>query len=147
MERKDPLKTPREILLEQHDAVNPKLNSLRELAIAQTLQAKAIRTWRLVRIIEASKEIFGIPPLGWAGLAAAWAVIIGLNLASSDASPPARDYAHTEMAHRSADELQALREQRRFFAELVGSGSGGDADRPRLVPRPRSEFSFGTVSA
>jgi hypothetical protein len=75
--------------------------------------------------------------VAWGGLAAAWLVIIALNFASretatSTAAPP-------PMAKTSPETLQALREQKRLFAELVGSAAARDADVPRFVPRPRSE--------
>jgi hypothetical protein len=75
-------------------------------------------------------------PVAWAGLAAVWLVIAGLNVATRQASPRA--------VHRtsplSPQVLVAFQEQARLLAELIGPREAPVAERPKpVLPRPRSE--------
>jgi len=129
------MKTPREILLARHRPAEPKLDSLREHAIAE-LETKP-REER-VSWLESLRETFRIPRAAWAGLAAAWLVIIALNLASRETDSTRT--APPQETRRSPETLLALREQKRLFSELVGIANEKlDAEAPRFVPRPRSE--------
>lgn len=135
------MKTPREILLNRHRDAGPKLDSVREKAMA-TLAPPAdtsapagpaapwpLRTaWTLWReLIFPSRRI-------WAGLAAAWLVLLWLNLPGG--GKPPRMVAETLPADR---EIQALlREQREMFAQLIGSGEPSPAV-PNKMTVPRSE--------
>ena len=139
------MKTPRNILLARHQAAEPKLDIVRAQALA-TLAPRESQPRPLARRwLTACQELFRIPRVAWAGLAAVWLVILGLNVATHETVPatPSSPRAETK---RSPETLQALREQKRLFAELVGSLKEMDADVPRFVPRPRSErqppFSF-----
>ena len=132
------MKTPRELLLAQHQAVAPKLDRLRERVVDAAEPSRMPRQPRRARFAEAWSEFFRIPRIAWAGLAAAWVVIIALNVASSETPPPKNRYAKAAPP-RSPEMLQALREQRQLFAELVGSAPAPDAEAQRFVPRPRSE--------
>jgi hypothetical protein len=129
------MKTPREILLARHRPVEPKLDSIRERAVAglETKSREEGVSW-----FESWREMFRIPRVAWAGFAAAWCVIIALNVASREttaAQPAAQE------AKRSPETLLALREQKRLFSELVGIANEKlDAEAPRFVPRPRSEL-------
>jgi hypothetical protein len=82
------------------------------------------------------RELLWPNPAAWAGLAAAWVVILALNLASSEKNNP--DSATSPAP--SPEVLQALIQQRQLFAELIRSGDLPPMERPRLfLPRPRSE--------
>jgi hypothetical protein len=75
-------------------------------------------------------------PTAWAGLAAAWLVIAGLNLTTREASP--------RLARRaeplSPQVFMAFQEQARLLTELIGPCEAPVAERPKpAVPRPRSE--------
>jgi hypothetical protein len=75
-------------------------------------------------------------PAAWAGLAAAWLVIAGLNLTNRDASP--------RLARRAApmppQVFMAFQEQARVLTELIGPREAPVAERPKpAVQRPRSE--------
>ena len=131
------MKTPREILLARHQAAEPKLAAVRERALAALLLDKSRAEAHGPDWLAACQEFFRIPRVAWGGLAAAWLVIFVLNTASRDTV--AISSAPVQEAKRSPETLQALREQKRLFAELVGSAGGPDADAPRSVPRPRSE--------
>ena len=75
-------------------------------------------------------------PKAWAGLAAVWILIAGLNLSTRDPSPRLA----VKTAAPSPTTLVELRQQHRLYAELLGRMDAPDADRPRLLaPKPRSE--------
>ena len=144
------MKTPREILLARHQAAEPKLDAVRGRALAalgptvealkrEKVEADAgstLQRFNASTLLAACRDFFRIPRVAWAGLAAAWFVILALNAASRDTTTTTTP---TQEAKRTPENLQALREQKRLFAELVGFGNPYDADAPRFVPRPRSE--------
>jgi len=74
-------------------------------------------------------------PRAWAGLAAAWVIILSLNTArlatpagvASVSPPPSREM------------IMALSEQRREFAELLGDAQEKSPVTKPAPPRPRSE--------
>lgn len=76
--------------------------------------------------------------VAWTGLAAAWVVIVALHLATgqnsktrsmTDPIPPA-----------TPETLQALKQQRLLFAELVGYPEKRPMDRVKItIPGPRSQ--------
>lgn len=131
------MKTPRELLLARHQDANAHLDIIRQRAVSGTV-ARHEPASAMSSVAGLCRELFRMPRPAWAGLGAAWLLIIALNVASSDTTPSLPAMAQTP-TRRSPEMLQALREQRKLFAELVGSGSGGDAELPRFVPRPRSE--------
>ena len=78
----------------------------------------------------------------WAALAAAWVVILVLNHA-------ARDTASVKMAKSAPPPPQvllALAEQKKMFAELIGTANvTAPSDRPKIfLPRPHSELQLET---
>lgn len=81
-------------------------------------------------------------PKAWAGLAAAWLVIVAMNLYSSD---PTTRTAKTEVAP-SPELMLALREQRRELAKLIEPAATLDAEKPKsFLPSPRSEQRAGVL--
>ena len=81
-------------------------------------------------------NLFWPNPKAWAGLAAAWALILGLNLANRETADP-------RLARRDAPPSPLVREllqqQERLFAELVGPLETPEATPPKRVgPGPRS---------
>ena len=87
------------------------------------------------------RELLWPCPQAWAGLAAAWVLILALNAATREpvqvatarSTPPAREV------------LMALKERRRLLAELAGSPAQVEPQKP-LAPKPRSELSHRTVA-
>lgn len=77
-------------------------------------------------------------PVAWAGVAAAWIVIIALNIAAQDDSAPAGiSYAAAVV---SPETLQALQQQRLLLAELVDRAKSHPMNRPKSRPTgPRSQ--------
>jgi len=138
------MKTPRDLLLEKHRAATAALDSVRMKALetavrdphpagprrfasqASRLPANFIsKLW--LELIWPCRRI-------WAGLAAVWVVILGVNASLSDKprivannSPP------------SPEVLMALKEQRRVLAELIQTIPVEAVEPPRRGPQPRSE--------
>jgi len=133
------MKTPREILLARHQAAELKLDAVRRAAVASLATDAQTRPVTSRSWLVALEEFLRIPRPVLGGLAATWLVIIALNLASRDTAAPSSP-APLQMAKTSKDTLQALREQKRLFAELVGTLKDPEAEAPRFVPRPRGEL-------
>jgi hypothetical protein len=74
-------------------------------------------------------------PVAWAGLAAVWLVILGLNVSTREASPRVARHA----SPLSPQVLVAFQEQARVLAELIGPRERPVAEPKTLLPRPRSE--------
>jgi hypothetical protein len=125
------MKTPREILLRKHRAAEPQLDAAREAAL-ETLRPQQMAASR-PGCATFLRELFVLPRPALAGLAAAWAVIVGLNIASKDSV----EQQPVAMASRTPASRQAIAEQRRFYIELVRAQM--PADVPVFIPRPRSE--------
>ena len=81
----------------------------------------------------------------WAGLAAVWVGILGLNLAARE--PDAPLVAGQELP--SASEMRfALREKQQLMAELAVTSEPASAAKPKAVPpSPRSERRTETLDA
>jgi hypothetical protein len=137
------MKTPREILLAQHRAAIPKLDAVRQSAIAAVTGAQqprpAVRTnlfqmlWR--ELILPSRRT-------WAGLATVWVLLIAVNLVLRDQSPATGAKPVTIAA------MINYGEQQKFLNELFADRSPAiDADRPKVFsPKPRTEaFRFLTA--
>jgi hypothetical protein len=130
------MKTPREVLLTRHKAAEPKLDALRERALA-TLSGPTEERSAVRQFIELCRNCFHVPQFAWGGLAAAWLVIIALNFAARD-SASRQPVAFTQN-RPPVETLQAVREQKRLLAELTGLGEKPESETRRFVPRPRSE--------
>ena len=79
----------------------------------------------------------------WVGIACAWVLIAVLNLASSE---PTTKVA-SQPKPRSGEELSALIEQRRMFAQLIGPLSEPAYIQKRASPGPRSDRAVPTSAA
>ena len=133
------MKTPREVLLEHHQAAVPRLDALRrEVLGGGALVAAAPRPTTPGWFALAWRELIW-PCRGiWAGLAAVWILLLAANLSWTDRP--------TAIARRapepSAEVLLAFWRQERSLAELI------EPHPPRLavpakaaLPRPRSQGS------
>ena len=147
------MKTPREILLKRHQAVEPKLDRIWTEAIAPELlswRATLRRGRRNVTdtILRGSAQAPRVPPANvlwreliwpcrhvWAGVACAWLLIIGLNMASFERAP--RVASKTEP--RSGEELRAFIEQRQLLAQLTDALPEPADTRKPNPPGPRSD--------
>ncbi len=142
------MKTPREILLKQHQAVEPKLDQMWDRSLAPTVAAVCDRRdsnhnpfltigWTLWR------ELFLPSRRIWASLACAWLLIAVLNLASSEPTIKVTN----QPKPRSGEELSALIEQRRMFAQLIGPLSEPVYTQKRTSPGPRSDRAVQILAA
>ncbi len=129
------MKSPREILLDGHSGIEPKLDVLRERVLRELRDDADVDRDR--GILLSLWEVLRLPPILCRGLAAAWLVIIALNVASREQSDLRNSVARNDAP--SPETRQALDEQRQLFAELVGAIPVNDAGRRRAVPGPRSE--------
>jgi hypothetical protein len=137
------MKTPREILLARHRAVEPKLDTLRREIIAE-LNKKEINEPRLsnsvvslffdclknlwLELIWPSRRI-------WAGLAAVWILILAANLSMRDQSG-----IKIAKSPSSSQMITAFRQQQQILGELIGSDDPPVAEAQKTFsPRPASE--------
>src|ERR1035437_1002053 len=75
-------------------------------------------------------------PVAWAGLAAVWVAILGINLTTRDASTAVAKHASPV----SPQVFLAFQEQERLLTELLGPRETPVAERPKAGPAwPRSE--------
>lgn len=127
------MKTPREILLKKHQAAGPELDRIAHDVLRQIVPEPAAKPSRTSRWI----DWLWPSPVAWGAVAAVWVIIIALNAASRE---PAR--APSTLARRSPEMIQALREQREIFVELVAPA----AREPEPVrPKRRSDYVQPTV--
>ena len=135
-------KTPREILFERHRDAEGQLDAIRERVLVQELTAARAGTEHgspdvaqlLVRLPgRIWRELFWPCRRIWAGLAAAWFVIIAINFQSLEGPASAQGGS----SGASPVFWTFLAEQNRLLAEP------GDAapppPQPPAAPRPRSD--------
>ena len=139
------MKTPREILLAQHRDAEPKLDAIRQSAVAavhdRRLSTDGVRErrsptaattiWRILwdELIFPSRRT-------WAGLATAWVLILAVNFSMHDRSP-----IIVTKSPPAAEMIMAWRQQQRLMAELNGVPvAAAEADQPKTFsPKPRTE--------
>ena len=138
------MKTPREILLDRHRSAGPKLDAVREAALAaaftgteqSTKHPAEIRAPFVIRVAHVLwRELF-LPCRGiWAGLAAVWMVILVMNLSAGE--------KHTQLATVSSPPdkqvLAVLREQKEMLTQFVEPMIPSPAVRPK-TPGPHGEL-------
>jgi hypothetical protein len=129
------MKTPREILLERHRSANAKLDGIRtkaldavpSLASHAVSGAQAKRPWPVRVAFLVWRELIWPSRRAWAGMAAAWLLLLGINRALTDRQETT---GRAQSASASAG-LQAIEEQRRVLEELIPSlGGRGIASVP-----------------
>jgi hypothetical protein len=113
------------------------LNAARAAAPAPCPSQRASRAAFLSTLNHQLSTILWPHPKAWAGLAAVWLLIAGLNFA-------AREPAQPEVARQAAPPPPQLREllhqQEQMFAELLGPVEQPEADRPKPArPQPHSQ--------
>jgi hypothetical protein len=133
------MKTLRELILEKHRGMEPKLDEIRRRTIAARAQAAPRRAWRFDLIVW--RELILPSRRGWLVLAGAWLVIVALRLgAGFDGAAPAAD-SLTPSAAAQLAEQHALR------LELLASGPLAPAEAPKEQPGPRGMARPITISA
>jgi hypothetical protein len=138
------MKTPREILLNRHQAAQTELDRIRQTVVAEMPQpapnaekrssprelplllAAALKLWREL-ILPCRRT--------WAGLAAVWLVIVGFHIGGADSSGAA---ARTPVV--PGQELRiALAQRRAWLAELAQFPRAETVERAKPDRQPRSE--------
>jgi len=135
------MKTPREILLERHQAVAPKLKAIRrEVIFAECREGRRVAVpkfrdagmasfprllWR--ELVFPSRRI-------WAGLATVWLLILAVNFSL-------RDHSQTgALKIPSPETIMSFQQEERLLAELTGPDELHAVEPPRkFSPGPRSE--------
>ena len=137
------MKTPREILLTRHQSANTKLDDRRTKALS-TAFSKAPCTARTGQMesrlpvraaLAVRRELIWPCRRAWAGMAALWVVMWGINCGLSGAkkaAPGAPSVSATAL-------FETLEEQRRVLAELIPPASSQPAEPPRRNPQRRSD--------
>jgi hypothetical protein len=138
------MKTPREILLNRHQAAETKLDQIRREAVRVATDVNrrsspvreltfAATAFRPLAILW--RELFLPARMTWASIAAVWVVIGIFNLAQSD-KPVTVASAPTA----TSQELRAASEQRReLMLELALLPTTDPAELPKSNPQPRSQ--------
>jgi hypothetical protein len=136
------MKTPREILFQKHQAVEPKLDAIREMVVGEGRRAAVPKT----RVADTAT----LPRLSWrefvlslrwhlAGLGTVWIVIVLLNLnighvANLAAAVPPAKIPPPQII------LASLRENRRELLEMIQPAEERGARPSQFFPgQPRSE--------
>jgi hypothetical protein len=139
------MKTPREILLAQHRQSEKKLDAIREEVVTTMLSRQtknANHKSLLVVVSDQVSMLLRFRSRAWITLAPLWIIIVALKLSTQDSS--------RVIASRSSispEIVREVRQQKFFFAELIGTTDSHDADRSKaFAPRPRSEIRFGTIA-
>ena len=139
------MKTPREILFERHRQAEPRLDKVRQQALASV---EALRQGRREGVLNSSVnnvesgilkkiwlELIWPSRRAWAGIAVLWLVLLAANLglkATATSAPAARSVHRGEL-------VQAFEERRRLLAELLAPAKPQPPEPPRPGPRPRSQ--------
>jgi hypothetical protein len=138
------MKTPREVLLNRHRDIEPKLNRMWP-AVAVCDRRRGAREVGAHRapLQALCRELIWPCRRVWAGLACVWAMIAILNVASSE--PATRMAGKAEPM--STEKMQALVEQHRMLAQLIGPLPEPERKRAPVLPGQRSERSLERAAA
>jgi hypothetical protein len=135
------MKTPRDILLEQHGAADPKLDAIRRKVVWEGRRV-AVPKFRVAGTATLPmliwRELIWPSRRIWAGLAAVWVLIFVFNFSQRD---PAELMARKSPP--SPEMMLTFRQQERLLAELIGPNETQAAEPPKpFLPQPRSEGRF-----
>lgn len=136
------MKTPREILLARHKAIEPGLAEIRESVVAELnnkgSKAQSLST-RLLSLFVCSprlvwRELILPSRWIWAGLATVWLVLLAANFSM-------RDHSENKMAKSPSPQvIMAFRQQQELLSELIGPDDRSVAEpQKKYSPRPASE--------
>jgi hypothetical protein len=147
------MRTPREVLLGQHKAAEPKLDVIRQKVLADLVPDAPVRATRMPLLTPGRVSA---PEAGWrqylwslrwhfAGLSAVWLLVVALNIDS----PPAPTYGVARRDAPSPEQvLAALREDQRLLRELIGAPATEPAtEQQKQPPSPRSQLQPSSTAA
>jgi hypothetical protein len=138
------MKTPREILLQQHRQAEPKLDALRQKVLDRTLADSGDKTRDRAQKgpafpkhlwLTAWHELVRPSRYTWGGIAAAWIILLAMNRTMTE---PGRS-SERASASDKATVLQCITEERKVLAELLQPESKPAPVRTDSAPSPRSE--------
>jgi hypothetical protein len=144
------MKTPREILLAQHRAAEPKLDAIRYEVITE-INRKGDKAQSQINLVSLCLGGFNklwfelIFPSRriWAGLAAAWILILIANISLRN-----QQQATMAKASPTPEMILAFRQQEKLLSELIGQREAQPAEPPKIfTPRPSSRRQFEILSA
>jgi hypothetical protein len=150
------MKRLREVLLEKHQAAEPKLDAIREQVTAGLAAGTADAPARAKEMERSWQPDASAFQVGWrrflwslrwhlAGLSAVWLVAIFLNL---DHTPDPVQGVTRRDAPSPRQLLAALRENQRQLRELIAAPASEPApEPPKLTPSPRSEIRPFSIAA
>jgi hypothetical protein len=144
------MKTPREILTERHQSVEPKLDALRHEVVAGHVITpqfqsgpKAAPGFQPRHFLRKLWQELVLPcRWAWSGMAAVWIAIVALNLGSSGGAP---QMAAAKMPARNPEVMAALKEQTQLRMQLLDQGAAPVARS--IAPSPRSAREHGSITA
>ena len=140
------MKTPREVLFQRHENAAPKLDAIRQSAVAAVCdrrittdcvrerrsQTAATMIWRIIW-----RELIFPCRRTWATLAAVWVSLFIFNVSQRDKV----ELAARKLPPPSSEAIMAWRQQERLLAELIGPSVPGDVKRRKIfLPKPRTEI-------
>lgn len=131
------MKTPREVLLQRHQAADAKLDQIRSGVVSQLAKTTTAREQNSsARVLSKLwRELIWPKPQAWASVAALWVLIFALKLSTHEALQVV-----ARKSSVSPEAIAAVRQQKLFFAELVGTVElRATAPTKPVLPRPRSE--------
>ena len=141
------MKTPREILLERHQAAESKLDAIRQSAVAAACDRRKANSPTVIGRRYNWREFLFSLRWHFAALSAVWLVIAFLGLTA--AHSPSLTAAVPAQKIPSAQIIMAsLRENRRQLLELIQPADAHETGPVRLlVPQPRSQRRYETLTA
>jgi hypothetical protein len=136
------MKTPREILLEQHRSAAPKLDAIRREVLAEKVTpARAGGSGALAAVwlnwpVVLWRELIWPCRRIWTGLAAVWVLLFIVDFSQRD-----NVSGVTGKPARSGEVIMSLQAQQRWMNEpLADRSAPPETDRSRnFAPKPRSE--------
>jgi hypothetical protein len=141
------MKTPREILFKKHQAIAPKLDVIRESAVASVRGRRNTNSSAVAGHGYNWREFFFSLRWHLAGMSAVWLVIVLLNLnvghsVSLASAMPQEKIPSAQMI------LASLRENRRELLEMIQPSESREARPSKLFPlQPRSERHYEILTA
>jgi hypothetical protein len=147
------MKTPREILLARHRAVEPRLDAIHREIVEELNNQDAKAQSRVADFVSSLLcgpnklwlELIWPSRRIWTGLAAIWILIFIFNFSQRDPS----ELLARKTPTPTPEMILAFRQQERLLAELIGPNETRSAEpTPKpFLPQPRSEGRFETLAA
>jgi hypothetical protein len=143
------MKTPREILLERHQAAVSRLDTIRHdvlnaeflnvrqaSSLSPTKNTKKSETGKMPVLLLIWRELIFPCRRIWTGLTAVWILILVFNFSQRDPS----ELMARKSPPPSPEMILTFRQQERLLAELIGPNEQQAVAPPKpFLPQPRSE--------